>query len=145
MHAGEEIKPKSRTFIPASLSDNAYYRDTDYRGQLQSLPEPLRSQLLYGDFQIGFQDNAFQVIPTEWVYAAMRRRTEVQHRLDPSAPLTALGVDVARGGSDQTIIVKCYGDWVDDLVKQPGAATPDGIIVADYVAAEHQGNATYQY
>ena len=33
MHAGEEIKPKSRTFIPASLSDNAYYRDTDYRGQ----------------------------------------------------------------------------------------------------------------
>ena len=58
-----------------------------------------------------------------------------------SAPLTALGVDVARGGSDQTIIVRVYGDWVDDLVKQPGAATPDGIIVADYVSAEHQGNA----
>ena len=141
MHAGEEIKPKSRTFIPASLSDNAYYRDTDYRGRLQTLPEPLRSQLLYGDFQIGFQDNAFQVIPTEWVYAAMRRRTEDQYRQDPSAPLTSLGVDVARGGSDQTIILKVYGDWIDELVKEPGTATPDGNIVADMVEAEHEGNA----
>ena len=63
MHAGEEIEPKSRTFIPASLSDNAYYRDTDYRGRLQTLPEPLRSQLLYGDFQIGFQDQRFPSHP----------------------------------------------------------------------------------
>ena len=139
MHNGEEIKPTSRTFIPAALSDNKYYRDTDYRARLQTLPEPLRSQLLYGDFQIGFQDHAFQVIPTEWVYAAMQRRTKI--RQDPNVPLTSLGVDVARGGEDQTIIVKVLGDWVDELIKQAGAATPDGNIVADYVAAEHQSNA----
>ena len=66
MHNGEKVTPKSRTFIPASLSDNAFLRDTDYNARLQSLPEPLRSQLLYGDFQIGFQDHAFQVILTEW-------------------------------------------------------------------------------
>ena len=110
--------------------------------RLQSLPEPLRSQLLYGDFQIGFQDQRLgKSYPTEWVYAAMRRRTEDQYRLDPSAPLTSLGVDVARGGSDQTIILKVYGDWIDELVKEPGAATPDGNFVADMVEAEHEGNA----
>ena len=140
-HKGEQIKPKSRTFIPASLSDNAYLRDTDYRGQLQSLPEPLRSQLLYGDFHIGFQDDAFQVIPTEWVYAAMRRRTNPSYRQNMNVPLTSLGVDVARGGNDQTIIVKLYGDWVDELIKEPGTATPDGDIVADMVEAEHEGKA----
>ena len=141
MHNGEEVRPKSRTFIPASLEDNAYLRETAYRGQLQSLPEPLRSQLLYGDFQIGFQDHAFQVIPTEWVYAAMRRRTDPAYRRDEKTPLTSLGVDVARGGDDQTIILKMFGDWADELIKEPGAATPDGEIVADMVEAEHQGQA----
>ena len=141
MHNGEKVEPKSRTFIPASLSDNAFLRETDYRSRLQTLPEPLRSQLLYGDFQIGFQDHAFQVIPTEWVYAAMRRRTNPSYRQDPNVPLTSLGVDVARGGEDQTIIVKVYRDWVDELIKHPGAATPDGSIVADYTEAEHEGNA----
>ena len=141
MHNGEQVIPKSRTFIPASLSDNAYLRDTDYRARLQSLPEPLRSQLLFGDFQIGFQDHAFQVIPTEWVYAAMRRRTDPAHRRDEKIPLTSLGVDVARGGEDQTIIAKVFGDWVDELTKHLGTATPDGSIVADYVEAEHQGQA----
>ena len=141
MHNGEEITPKSRTFIPASLSDNAYLRDTAYRARLQSLPEPLRSQLLYGDFQIGFQDHAFQVIPTEWVYAAMRRRTDSRYKRDENAQLTAIGIDVARGGDDQTILLKVYGDWVDEIVRHPGAATPDGVIVADYTAAEHEGTA----
>ena len=48
---------------------------------------------------------------------------------------------MARGGSDQTIILKVYGDWIDELVKEPGTATPDGNIVADMVEAEHEGNA----
>ena len=141
MHNGEPITPQSRTFIPASLSDNAYYRDSNYRARLQTLPEPLRSQLLYGDFQIGFQDDAWQVIPTEWVYAAMKRRTAPAYKRKENAPLTSLGVDVARGGEDQTIILKVYGDWIDELIKQPGSATPDGSIVADYVEAEHVDNA----
>ena len=31
---------------------------------LQSLPEPLRSQMLYGDFNAGTEDDSMQVIPT---------------------------------------------------------------------------------
>ena len=58
-----------------------------------------------------------------------------------NTPLTTLGIDVARGGDDQTIILKNYADWIDDLVKEPGQMTPDGQIVADMVHAEHEGNA----
>jgi hypothetical protein len=49
-HNGERITPRSRTFIPARLEDNPLLDRTDYRARLQALPEPLRSQLLYGDF-----------------------------------------------------------------------------------------------
>jgi hypothetical protein len=54
---GEMVTPKSRTFIPASLTDNPLLARTGYASQLQSLPEPLRSQLLYGDFHIGITDD----------------------------------------------------------------------------------------
>ena len=46
-------------------------------GQLQSLPEPLRSQMLYGDFKAGMEDDADQVIPTAWIDAAMDRWAEL--------------------------------------------------------------------
>jgi hypothetical protein len=62
----------SRTFIPSRVSDNPYLMGTGYMTQLQSLPEPLRSQMLYGDFKAGVQDDPWQVIPTAWVEAAMR-------------------------------------------------------------------------
>ena len=137
-HKGEQLFPRSRTFIPARLSDNPYYGD-DYLAVLQSHPEPLRSQMLYGDFQAGFMDDEWQVIPTKWVSNAIKRR---QTREQPSVKrLTTLGVDVARGGNDQTIIVKNFGYWIDELVKEPGQMTPDGHIVADMVHAEHTDNA----
>lgn len=139
IHNGEELYPKSRTFIPARLSDNPYYGE-DYLAQLQSHPEPYRSQLLYGDFQAGFMDDEWQVIPTRWVTDAIKRsHTQEKPTVDK---LTTLGVDVARGGNDQTIIVKNYGHWIDELVKKPGQATPDGNIVADMVHAEWSDAAT---
>lgn len=44
------VTPQSRTFIPSRISDNPYLLGTGYLSQLQSLPEPLRSQMLNGDF-----------------------------------------------------------------------------------------------
>ena len=58
----EIIIPKSRTFIPARLTDNPYYMATGYMSTLQALPEPLRSQMLNGDFSAGIEDDAFQLI-----------------------------------------------------------------------------------
>ena len=129
-HKGETIKPKSRTFIPARLSDNPYLARTGYATVLQGLPEPLRSQLLYGDFNIAIEDNPWQVIPTEWVRLAQGRWKE---REKPDTPLTAVGVDGARGGKDKSVISKRYDNWFAPLLKYPGSVTPDGPAVAGLV------------
>ena len=129
-HKGEQIKPTSRTFIPAALSDNPFLAETNYAAILQSLPEPLRSQLLYGDFSIGVQDDAYQVIPTEWVRMAFRRYEESD---GPDVPLMTLGIDVARGGDDQTVICERYGNWFPPLHKWDGTVTRDGPQVAALV------------
>src|SRR5262249_20949364 len=110
----------------ARVTDNPDLMRTGYAAQLQALPEPLRSQLLEGDFRAGVQDDPWQVMPTAWVEAAMAR-----WRPGPPAGvrLSAVGVDVARGGKDQTVLVKRYGEWFD-LKAYPGKRTPDGESVA---------------
>lgn len=130
-HAGEMIKPLSRTFIPSRISDNPYLMGTGYMAQLQSLPEPLRSQMLHGDFQAGMEDDPWQVIPTAWVEAAQARWT----RPDKLKPMDSMGVDVARGGKDQTIIARRHDNWFDVPLVYPGNTTPDGPTVAGLVIA----------
>jgi hypothetical protein len=120
---GQWVQPQSRTFIPARVQDNPYLYRTGYFQQLLSLPEPLRSQLAFGDFHAGLQDDAQQVIPTAWVEAAMSRwRPEGRQ----GQPLQAIGVDIARGGSARTVLARRYGTWWAPLEKHPGSATPDG-------------------
>ena len=131
------IAPKSRTFIPARLTDNPYYMASGYMSTLQALPEPLRSQMLYGDFQAGIEDDAFQVIPTAWVEAAQARWKE----RSPRGEMLSMGVDVARGGKDNTTIATRHKTpetiwWFDKLKVYPGKATPDGQTTAGLVIAE---------
>lgn len=130
-HNGELITPLSRTFIPSRISDNPYLMGTGYMAQLQSLPEPLRSQMLYGDFQAGMEDDPWQVIPTAWVEAAMAR----WKRPDKLKPMDSMGVDVARGGKDNTIIARRHDMWFDEPLAYPGTATPDGPTIAGLVVA----------
>ena len=122
-HNGEVIEPRSRTFIPARIQDNAYLFDTGYMSQLQALPEPLRTQMLFGSFTAGVLDDPWQVIPTAWVRAAQQRWKE---RAQPNTPLSAMGVDVARGGNDQSVTCKRFDTWFAPLHKKPGRETPDG-------------------
>jgi hypothetical protein len=136
-HKDELITPMSRTFIPSRVEDNPYLMASGYKTVLQNLPEPLRSKMLHGDFSAGMEDNPWQVIPTAWVDAAMARWTEEK----PDLPLSALGVDIARGGKDATVIAKRYGYWFPRLKKYPGIQTPDGPSVAALVVIEHEGEA----
>jgi len=39
-YRGERIQPRSRTFIPAKLSDNPILAATGYEATLQAMPEP---------------------------------------------------------------------------------------------------------
>lgn len=122
------ITPRSRTFIPSRIVDNPYLMGTGYMSTLQALPEPLRSQMLYGDFQAGMQDSEWQVIPTAWVQAAMDRweAWERDHPNQKPGPMDSMGVDVARGGSDKTVISRRHGVWYDRLLSYPGTETPTG-------------------
>lgn len=136
-HQGETITPLSRTFIPSRIHDNPHLVGTGYMAQLQALPEPLRSQMLYGDFQAGMEDDPWQVIPTAWVEAAMDRWT----RPLVLAPMDAVGIDVARGGKDQTILARRHGMWFDVPLVYPGSATPDGPTLAGLVVAAQRDQA----
>lgn len=136
-HGADLIKPMSRTFIPSRVSDNPYLMGTGYMATLQSLPEPLRSQMLYGDFNAGIEDDPWQVIPTAWVEAAQAR----WKRPDKLAPMDSLGVDVARGGRDNTILARRHGMWFDEALVYPGKATPDGPTVAGLTIAAKRDDA----
>lgn len=127
-HKGELIIPKSRTFIPALLSDNPALEGTGYRSQLQQLPEPLRSKMLNGDFAAGITDHAMQLIPTAWIKAAQKRWRETPE--PKNDPIDSCGIDVARGGRDRTVITPKRGTYVCAQREFPGKMTTDGDKVA---------------
>lgn len=137
------ITPQSRTFIPARVTDNPYYMASGYIATLQSLPEPLRSQMLFGDFLAGIKDDPWQVIPTRWVEQAQARW---QARARKGEQMS-MGVDVARGGQDNTVIAARYARgedgeyWFDELKLYSGAETPSGRTVAGLVVSEHRDHA----
>ena len=131
MQGDELVTPLSRTFIPSRITDNPHLVGTGYMAQLQAMPEPLRSQMLYGDFQAGIQDDAMQVIPTAWVEAAQARWRPLERK----PGMDSLGVDVARGGRDNTVIARRHGQWYDVPLVYPGTDTPNGPAVAGLVVA----------
>ena len=138
----EIIKPESRTFIPSRITDNPFLVNTGYLQQLQAMPEPLRSQMLSGNFEAGMQDDPWQVIPTAWVEAAMARWKP----RNPRGEMMAMGVDVARGGKDNTVIATRHKTpetdlWFDSLHMHPGTETPNGNVVAGLVIGERRDHA----
>lgn len=133
----EIIKPLSRTFIPSRITDNPHLMGTGYMAQLQSLPEPLRSQMLNGDFAAGMEDDPWQVIPTAWVELAMARWTPKS----PKGRMSSMGVDVARGGKDNTVISRRHDMWFDELLAYPGKETPSGQAAAAMVISQWRDRA----
>jgi hypothetical protein len=125
---GKPIYPKSRSYIPASLGDNPDLAKTDYGATLAGLPGPLRAALMEGDFSRGLADDDWQVIPTAWIDAAIAR-WQPQCNLD----MQVMGVDIAQGGDDSTVIARRHGQWFDKLLTWKGVETRDGPAVASLV------------
>lgn len=124
---GTDYTPRSRTFIPAALSDNPFLADTGYQATLDAMPEPLRSAIRDGNFMASREDDEWQVIPTSWILEANNRWLEEgRHK----QAMTTIGLDVARGGRDDTVFAPRHGLWSDRLTVVPGRRTPYGPSVA---------------
>lgn len=131
------IVPESRTFIHARVTDNAFLMGTGYEDRLRSLGPAEYARLYEGDFASSIEDSDYQVFPSRWVYAAMARweKSKNQQRM------SALGVDVARGGIAQTLISPRHGWHWDTFIKVPGRECIDGPDVRNRVLLEHRDDA----
>lgn len=116
------IVPVSRTFIPSRVTDNYFYVKSGYLNTLQALPEPLRTQMLQGDFAAGVADDPWGVIPASWVDAAMARWRAGPDT--PPGPMDSIGADIAAGGRDDMVIARRHGAWFDAPIIIPGREIP---------------------
>lgn len=135
----DTLIPSSRTFIPARLSDNPFIVKGQYQKQLDALPEPYRSAARDGNFMAGRKDDDWQLIPTQWIREAQARWTPEP---PAHAPMSALAVDIAQGGSDSTTIAARYDSWFAPLKQVPGEETPTGNEIAGLAIAERRNGAT---
>lgn len=132
--------PKSRTFIPSSLSDNPYLRDTGYAATLDAMPEPYRSAMRDGNFALSRKDSLFQMIPTNWVMEAQRRWLDHKGVPPIGIPMCAIGADCAGGGKDKTVIARRYDYFYDKLIEIPGRETPNSQGIAAQVMIHRKDN-----
>ncbi|MBP27860.1 terminase [Methylobacterium sp.] len=126
----EVLHARSRTFIRARLDDNPFLRETDYRASLDSLPPELRRAYRDGVFTSDLADDAWQLIPTEWVLAAQSRWRPIGNA---GLSMTAMAVDPAGGGQDAAEMAARYGGWVSPFVSVKGPETADGNAMAGRV------------
>jgi len=125
----QEYTSRSRTYIKALVDDNPVYVATDYKAQLQNLPEPLRSQMLLADMSAGMEDAEWQIIPSDWLRAAMDRWKKCTEEMElmiqsGEEKIHATGLDIARGGLDKTAICNRYGSYFQVPIVVPGKFTP---------------------
>lgn len=124
--SGHLISPESRTFVRAQLSDNQYLDTEEYRRRLDNLREPFRSQLRDGNFDTDSESDFMSVIPRAWVDLAIERWRSMSESGLVSHRVTAVGIDVARGGLSETVMAKRRADFFDNLIVVPGEMTPSG-------------------
>ena len=138
MDDGKINRPLSRTFIPGRLSDNPDLARTDYQAKLDALPEPIRSAVRDGNFMAAREDHQRQTIPTEWIREAQARWTP---KPPLGIPMCAIGVDVAAGGADDTVLAIRHDAWFAPLIAVPGRQTPTGSSIAGLVMAKRRDQA----
>jgi hypothetical protein len=135
---GKHPHARSRTFIPARLEDNPELMATGYAAVIEGMPEPLRTMMRDGRFDVGQSDTEFQVIPTAWIVAA-------QERWKPEGfkdfAMTAIGFDPAGGGMDAAELACRHGGWYATLITAKGGHTADGAAAAATIFRHRKDNA----
>lgn len=120
------IEPQSgQTHFAYTALDNPWLNLEASAKEISSMPDGVREQEGLGQFVD--DQKAFRVIPRAWVQLAMERSRGLS---EPTTAPDALGVDVARGGKDATVISPRWGVRFGVLESYPGSQTPDGPLVA---------------
>lgn len=132
------VIPKSRTFIQAFVRDNPYYAGTDYEATLDTLRGDMRAAMRDGNFMAARRDRPDQLIPTAWILEAINR-----WRPQPptGVPMCCMGVDIAQGGEDNTVIAMRHDYWFAPLLTVPGKQTPLGSDVAGLIVGKRRDGA----
>lgn len=135
------IRPMSRTFIFAKVTDNKYLVKTNYLSVLQSIPdENLKKALLEGDMRAMLQDGVNQLFKTQYIEEAFARYDALKNK--DQLKMVQLGVDVARGGADKTSLCPRYENNIFGEIKTyQGRETSTGLQVADIVLKNRKNNA----
>jgi hypothetical protein len=120
------ITPRTRTFIPARVTDNPHLFGTGYMTTAAGTARA--AALADAQRRLPRRHGRRPVAghPDAWVEAAMARWT----RPLVLPVMDSMGVDVARGGKDNTTIARRHGNWFDETLVYPGTQTPDGPTVA---------------
>lgn len=125
---GDTYYPRSRSFIPGDMLD--LLKATGYANTLATLPEPLRSIYLKGDFGAAKQDARWQLIPTRWVEAANGRWAQ---RYKDRGQLQMVGLDPSMGGNDKAALAPRFGAkqpekgaTIGPLSRKPGKEIKEG-------------------
>lgn len=114
------VNPTSRTYVPSSVNDNPFLKDSGYQDTLDALPEHLR-EILMGGFKLSFRDQVNQMIPTHWIREAQKRWTPFPPH---GVPMCAMGVDPSGGGEDPMVIAIRHDGWFAPLIEIPGKQIP---------------------
>jgi hypothetical protein len=120
---GREVIAKSRTFIPARLEDNPDLMQSGYAATVEAMPEPMRTMMREGRFDVGMKDADFQTIPTAWIIEAQNRWKADGFK---AFNMTAMAFDPAGGGADAAELAMRHGGWYAPLVTTKGEETADG-------------------
>lgn len=135
--SGELLKPKSRTFIPARLSDNPYYAGSDYKSTLDALPEPYRTAYRDGNFFAGVKDKERQICPSDWVRQAQKRW---KPNGGQGVAMSCMASDIAQGGKAENVIAFRHLGWYGKLIATKGKDTPDGSGTAGLILSQRTDN-----
>lgn len=135
---GMEIPGKSRTFIPATLDDNPFLKDTNYLAQLAGMQDRERRAYMMGEWDVGQEDAVDQCIPSAWVSQAQARWKDDGWK---STTMTCMAMDPAGGGKDAEVIVYRHGEWFAEPMKTKGTVTSDGSRAAASIVEKRRHNA----
>lgn len=117
---------------PFNVLDNPWIDRPSAEAFIEGYPEAAKDQEIWGKYLDG-GDEAFKVIPRAWLMQAVERW---KTREKPEGKPDALGVDVARGGKDKTVLSPRWNTYFGEQQVTPGKLTPDGASVAALVVPQ---------